>query len=153
VPYIKVGGDVEIKLQANGKHISGKIIRFTRELTTATRTMLAEVDVPNADLALSTGMTAEVTIVLQKQIGVLTVPAGAVSQGNGQPYVLIVDAANKVQKVPVELGIQGPDQVEITKGVAEQQFVIVSGQSNYQAGQIVQPKISTISMPKQGGDQ
>jgi RND family efflux transporter MFP subunit len=153
VPYIKVGGDVEIKLQANGKHISGKIIRFTRELTTATRTMLAEVDVPNADLALSTGMTAEAAIVLQKQIDVLTVPAGAVLKENGQPYVLIVDAANKVQKVPVELGIQGPDQVEITKGVAEQQFVIVSGQSNYQVGQIVQPKISTISMPKQGGDQ
>ena len=153
VPYIRVGGDVEIKLQANGKHISGKIVRFTRELTTATRTMLAEVDVPNADLALSTGMTAEATIVLQQQIGVLTVPTGAVIKGDGQSYVLIVDAANKVQKIPVELGIQGPDRVEITKGLAEHQFVIVSGQSNYQAGQIVQPKISTISMPKSGGDQ
>ena len=153
VPYIKVGGDVEIKLQANGKHISGKIVRFTRELTAATRTMLAEVDVPNADLALSTGMTAEATIVLQQQIGVLTVPTGAVLKDNGQSYVLIVDTANKVQKIPVELGIQGPDRVEITKGLADHQFVIVSGQSNYQAGQIVQPKISTISMPKSGGDQ
>jgi len=153
VPYIKVGGDVEIKLQANGKHITGKIVRFTRELTTATRTMLAEVDVPNADLALSTGMTAEATIVLQKQTNVLTVPAGAVLKDNGQPYVLIVNAANQIQKVPVELGIQGPDRVEITKGLAEYQSVIVSGQSSYQVGQIVQPKISTISMPAQGGDQ
>jgi len=153
VPYIKVGGDVEIKLQANGKHITGKIVRFTRELTTATRTMLVEVDVPNADLALSTGMTAEATIVLQKQTNVLTIPAGAVLKDNGQPYVLIVDAANKVQKIPVALGIQGPDRVEITKGLAEHQSVIISGQSNYQVGQIVQPKISTISMPTQGGDQ
>jgi multidrug efflux pump subunit AcrA (membrane-fusion protein) len=64
-----------------------------------------------------------------------------------------VDTANKVQKIPVELGIQGPDRVEITKGLAEHQSVIVSGQSNYQVGQIVQPKISTISMPKSGGDQ
>src|SRR3984957_14799530 len=73
VPFIKIGGDVQIKLQDGGKVISGKIIRFTRELATSTRTMLAEVDVPNADLTLSTGMTAETTIVLQKQNNVLTI--------------------------------------------------------------------------------
>jgi RND family efflux transporter MFP subunit len=153
VPYIKVGGGVQIKLQATGKIISGKIVRFTRELTTATRTMLAEVDVTNSDLALSTGMTAEATIVLQEQKDVFTVPAGAVLKGDGQPYVLIVDAANKVQKVPVVVGIQGPDRIEITQGLAEHQNVIVSGQANYQSGQIVHPVVSTIAMPKQEGAQ
>jgi multidrug efflux pump subunit AcrA (membrane-fusion protein) len=98
-------------------------------------------------------MTAETTIVLQEQKSVLTVPAGAVLKGDGQPYVLIVDAGNKVQKVPVTLGIQGSDRVEITQGLAEHQSVIVSGQANYQPGQTVLPKLSTISMPKQGGDQ
>ena len=153
VPFIKIGGDVQIKLQDTGKIIPGKIIRFTRELTESTRTMLAEVDVPNPDLTLSAGMTAETTIVLQEQKSVLTVPAGAVLKGDGQPYVLIVDAGNKVQKVPVTLGIQGSDRVEITQGLAEHQSVIVSGQANYQPGQTVLPKLSTISMPKQGGDQ
>jgi RND family efflux transporter MFP subunit len=152
VPFIKTGGDVQIKLQSNGKSISGQIIRFTRELATSTRTMLAEVDIPNADLALSTGMTAEAMIVLQKQSNVLTIPAGAVLKGSGQAYVLIVDAANKVQKVPVTLGIQGSDRVEITQGLAESQSVIVSGQENYQTGQIVRPKLSTIAMPSSGGD-
>ena len=153
VPFIKIGGDVQIKLQDTGKVIPGKIIRFTRELTESTRTMLAEVDVPNPDLTLSAGMTAETTIVLQEQKSVLTVPAGAVLKGDGQPYVLIVDAGNKVQKVPVTLGIQGSDRVEITQGLAEHQSVIVSGQANYQPGQTVLPKLSTISMPKQEGDQ
>jgi RND family efflux transporter MFP subunit len=153
VPYIKVGGDVTIKLQAAGKTISGKIIRFTRELTEATRTMLAEVDVPNPDLTLSTGMTAETTIVLQDQKNVLTVPAGAVLKSGGQSYVLIVDAENKVQKAPVILGIQGSDRVAITQGLTEHLSVIVSGQDNYQLGQVVHPILSTISMPSQGGDQ
>lgn len=153
VPFIKTGGDVQIKLEATGKIISGKIIRFTRELTTSTRTMLAEVDVPNPDLALSTGMTAETTIILQKQKNVLTVPAGAVlKEGDGQAYVLIVDADNKVQKVTVALGIQGSNRVEITQGLKERQSVIVSGQSNYETGQIVRPKLSTISMPAEGDD-
>jgi RND family efflux transporter MFP subunit len=154
VPFINVGGDVQIKPQANGNTISGKIIRFTRELTTSTRTMLAEVDVPNPDLTLSTGMTAETTIVLQAQKNVLIVPAGAVMKGDGgQAYVLIVDADNKVQKVPVTIGIQGSNKIEIKQGLAEHQSVIVSGQDNYQPGQTVVPKLSTISMPNQGGNQ
>jgi RND family efflux transporter MFP subunit len=153
VPFIKVGGDVQIKLQATGKTISGKIIRFTRELTTATRTMLAEADVPNPDLALSTGMTAETRIVLQAQKNVLTLPAGAVLKENDRAYVLIVDTDSRVQKVPVTVGIQGSDRIEITQGLSEHQSVIVSGQQNYEVGQTVRPKLSTIGMPKQTGDQ
>ena len=153
VPFIKVGGDVQIRLRATGKTITGKIIRFTRELTTSTRTMLAEVDVPNPNLTLSTGMTAEATIVLQAQKDVLTVPAGAVLKGDGQAYVLLVDTDNKVQRVPITLGIQGSDRVEITQGLSEHQSVIISGQGNYQTGQVVRAKLSTIAMPKQGGDQ
>jgi RND family efflux transporter MFP subunit len=149
VPFIKIGGDVSIKLQASGKTFTGKIIRFTRELSTSTRTMLAEVDVPNPDLTLSTGMTAQTTIVLQSQTNVLTVPSGAVLKGDGQASVLIVDTNNKVQKVPVTLGIQSPDRIEILHGLSDHQSVIVSGQTNYQPGQTVRPQIDTISMPKQ----
>jgi RND family efflux transporter MFP subunit len=153
VPFIKTGGDVQIKLQATGKTIAGKIVRFTRELTASTRTMLAEVDVPNPDLALSTGMTAEAAIVLQAQKNVLIVPSGAVLKSGEQSYVLAVDANNHVQKRAVTLGIRGPDQVEIVQGLAEHESVIVSGQENYQPGQTVRPQLSTISMPAQGGDQ
>jgi RND family efflux transporter MFP subunit len=153
VPFIKIGGDVSIKLQATGKTFTGKIIRFTRELSPSTRTMLAEVDVPNPDLTLSTGMTAQTTIVLQAQKNVLTVPAGAVLKGDSQASVLIVDADNKIQKVLVALGIQSPDRIEITQGLSEHQSVIVSGQTNYQPGQVVRPQLSTISMPKQGDNQ
>jgi multidrug efflux pump subunit AcrA (membrane-fusion protein) len=71
----------------------------------------------------------------------------------GQAYVLIVDADNKVQKVPVTIGIQGSNKIEIKQGLAEHQSVIVSGQDNYQPGQTVVPKLSTISMPNQGGNQ
>jgi RND family efflux transporter MFP subunit len=153
VPFIKAGGDVQIKLQSTGKMISGKIVRFTRELATSTRTMLVEVDVPNPDLTLSSGMTAETNIVLKAQKNVLTVPAGAVLKDDGRSYVLIVDSDNKVQKVPVTVGIQGSDRVQITAGLTEHQSVIVSGQSNYQPSQNVHPKLSTITMPARGGDQ
>jgi RND family efflux transporter MFP subunit len=149
VPYIQVGGDVQVKIQATGKTFTGKIVRFTRELDVSTRTMLAEVDVPNADQALSVGMYAETTIVLQKQNNVLLIPESALMRDKEQTYVLIVDSNNKVEKAPVTIGIQGADNVAVLSGLNERQSVIVSGQANYQIGQQVQPKQTTISMPKQ----
>jgi hypothetical protein len=67
--------------------------------------------------------------------------------------VLVVDHDNKVVKVPVGVGIEGAHQVEITSGLSEGQSVIVSGQTNYQAGQVVHPKLFKISMPDQGDSQ
>jgi RND family efflux transporter MFP subunit len=149
VPYIQVGGDVQVKIQATGKLFTGKIVRFTRELDASTRTMLAEVDVPNADQTLSTGMFAETNIVLQQQNNVLLVPESAVMKEEGPPYVLIVNANNKVEKKPVTLGIQSADRIAILGGLTDAQSVIVSGQANYQIGQQVLPKQMTISMPQQ----
>ena len=149
VPYIQVGSDVQVKIQATGKTFTGKIVRFTRELDAATRTMLVEIDVPNSDQSLSAGMFAETSIVLQQQSNALILPESAIMKEDGQPYVLFVDGNNKVAKTPVTLGIQGADSVVILSGLNDNQSVIVSGQTNYQVGQQVLPKVSTISMPKQ----
>ena len=84
VPYIQVGGDVQVKVNATGRTFTGKIVRFSRALDTNTRTMLTEVDVPNRDLSLSPGMYAETTIQLQQKNDALILPAQAVVQ-NGDP--------------------------------------------------------------------
>jgi RND family efflux transporter MFP subunit len=153
VPYIHIGGEMQIRVKATGKTFTGKVIRFTRELNTSTRTMLAEVDVPNPGLVLTSGMYAETTITLQHKSGVLIIPAGAVVRQGGTSSVLVVNGQNKVAKVRVTVGIQGANRVEITSGLSEHQSVIVSGQSNYEIGQIVHPKPFTISMPDQEDDQ
>jgi RND family efflux transporter MFP subunit len=153
VSYIRIGGEMQIRVKATGKTFTGQVIRFTRELNTSTRTMLAEVDVPNPDLSLTSGMYAETTIILQHKGNTLTIPAGAVVRQGVSSYVLVVDSQNKVVKVPVVVGIQGASRVEISKGLSENQSVIVSGQSNYEVGQIVHPKPFTISMPDQEEDQ
>jgi RND family efflux transporter MFP subunit len=153
VPHIHIGGEMQIRIKATGKTFTGQVIRFTRELNTSTRTMLAEVDVPNPDLSLTSGMYAETTITLQHKSNAITIPAGAVVKQGGNSYVLVVDSQNKVVKVPVVVGIQGANRVEISRGLSENQLVIVSGQSNYEVGQIVQPKPFTISMSEQEEEQ
>ena len=152
VPYIRDGGLVDVRVQATGDHFTGKIIRFTRALDPSTRTMLAEVDVANPDLALSPGMYADTTITLKNRPDAITVPSQAVVQNDAQPYVLVVNQANKVETRSVSLGIQGPDDTEILSGINEGERVIVSAQSNYQVGEVVRPK-AALQFSQAGGQQ
>jgi RND family efflux transporter MFP subunit len=144
VPYIQVGGDVQVKVNATGHTFTGKIIRFSRALDTNTRTMLTEVDVPNRDLSLNPGMYAETTIQLQQKNDALILPAQAVVQNGDQSYVLVVDATNHVEKRNVTLGIQTSNRVEITSGLQTGDNVIASGQTGYQPGEVVSPHAAFI---------
>jgi RND family efflux transporter MFP subunit len=144
VPYIQVGGDVQVKVNATGSTFAGKIIRFSRALDTDTRTMLTEVDVPNHDLSLSPGMYAETTIQLQQKNDALILPAQAVVQNGDQSYVLVVDATNHVEKRTVTLGIQTSNRVEITSGLQAGDNVIAAGQTGYQPGEVVSPHAAFI---------
>ena len=152
VPFIKTGGDVQIKLQSTGRLISGKIVRFTRELATSTGPCLRRsMCLCGSDSEFWNHSLCNYRLTSSKQRAHGS--AGSILKDDGGPYVLLVDSNNKVQKVPVTVGIQGPDRVQITEGLTEHQLVIVSGQTNYQTGQIVHPKLSTITMPQQGGEQ
>jgi RND family efflux transporter MFP subunit len=144
VPYIQVGGDVQVKVNATGHTFTGKIIRFSRALDTNTRTMLTEVDVPNRDLSLSPGMYAETTIQLLQKNDALILPAQAVVQSGDQSYVLVVDATNHVEKRAVTLGIQTSNRVEITSGLQAGDNVIAAGQTGYQPGEAVLPHAAFI---------
>ncbi len=144
VPYIEMGGEVQVKVNATGRIFTGKIIRFTRALDTDTRTMLTEVDVPNPGLTLSPGMYAETTIQLQQKKDALTLPAQAVVQNGDQSYVLVVDGTNHVQKRNVTIGIQTANRFQITSGLQAGEQVIASGQTNYQSGEAVTPHAAFI---------
>jgi RND family efflux transporter MFP subunit len=144
VPYIQTNGKVQIKVSATGRTFTGKIVRFSRALDTATRTMLTEVDVPNPDLTLSPGMYAETTIQLQHKDNALVLPAQAVVQNGDQSYVLVVNATNHIEKRNVTLGIQTANRVEIMGGLQAGEKVVASGQTEYQPGDLVTPHAAFI---------
>jgi len=153
VRFIKEGGVVQVSVGAINRTFDAKIVRFTRALDASTRTMLAEVDVSNPNLTLSPGMYAETQIVLQRRTNVLTVPTQALIENGDQPTVLIVDSANKVEKKTVSVGIHSADRTEITSGLSGGESVIVSGQTNYQTGELVRPQANDIKLPTDGGNQ
>ena len=136
--YMQIGGPAVVQVQATGEIINTKIVRFTRSMDRSTRTMLTEVDIPNADLHLAPGMYADTTFPLKHEGNAMMAPIDAIVEGD-QPYVLIVDNTNHVVKSPVVLGIQGPNYYQIVSGVKVGDRVIVGNQSDYQPGQEVTP--------------
>lgn len=84
---------------------------------------LLEVD--NPDHLLRIGMTAEVSIILDKAEDVLTVPSSALKKGGGGYRVKIYDpetGAVEVQKV--EVGLNNKISAEITSGLSEGDEVV-----------------------------
>jgi RND family efflux transporter MFP subunit len=139
VPMVHEGSTVTVHVQATGQQFPGTVIRFTRDVSNATRTMMTEVDVNNPTLTLTPGMYADVTFNLQEKNDALIVPASAIIQGD-QPSVMLVDSGNHVQRRPVVLGIAGANSQEITSGLASGDRVIIGGLSALQVGEQVKPQ-------------
>jgi RND family efflux transporter MFP subunit len=142
VPDIHLGETVAVTVSGTNKTFDGKIIRFSDQIDTTTRTMHAEVDVPNPKYELVSGMYASVKIPLHSVANVLTVPVQAVqSAGEGKGAVLVVDHGNKIESRSVTLGLQSATEVEITSGLQENEMVIFGAQGQFKPGEVVSPKL------------
>jgi RND family efflux transporter MFP subunit len=146
VEYIHEGATVDVRVDAVGRTFVGKVVRFTRNVSLATRTMETEIDVENKDLSLTPGMYANTSIELQRRVNVLTIPEPAIIQDGNKTTVLVVDKDNRVQIRDVRIGLRGSNRVEVASGLEEGDLVITGGQSNYQAGEVVKPKLEQVAM-------
>ena len=157
VEFIHVGAQVNVQVDAVHRTLVGKVVRFTRDISLATRTMQTEIDVENKDLSLTPGMYANTTIELERRDHVLTIPVQAVITNGNQSSALIVDSQNHVQTRNLTLGLQGSNLVEVKNGLAEGDRVITGGQSNYQVGETVKPRLEQlpafdVNEEKSGGE-
>jgi RND family efflux transporter MFP subunit len=142
VPDVRVGQTVSVNVSGINKTFNGKIVRFSDQIDTTTRTMHTEVDVPNPKYELVPGMYASVKIPLHSVANVLTVPVQAVqSAGEGKGGVLVVDQANKIESRSVTLGLQSATEVEIISGLQENEMVVFGAQGQFRPGELVSPKV------------
>ena len=140
VPFIKEGDPVHIRILQTGRTFEGKVSRFTRNVDMATRTMDAEVDVPNPDLALIPGIYAEATLNLEHRDNALTVPAGALSNLKS-PTALVLTTENKIEERPLTLGMATGEKFEVISGLKENERVIVGSRAKVEPGQKVEPRL------------
>ncbi len=96
----------------------GTVARFAEKIQPSTRTMDTEVDVPNPSLTLVPGMYAEVNLRVDERRNALTVPLDAVERSGPAPRVYAVAAPGVIHIVPVTLGLENDQRVEVRSGLA-----------------------------------
>ncbi|GAA3738848.1 hypothetical protein GCM10022225_22290 [Plantactinospora mayteni] len=82
------------------------------------------------------GMSAVVRLRVREAAGAVTVPAAAVHSAQGQDAVWLVEDGI-AEQVPVTVGVQGQDLVQIVSGVQPGQQVVVSGGDQVRPGERV----------------
>ncbi|HEY8967325.1 MAG TPA: efflux RND transporter periplasmic adaptor subunit [Candidatus Methylacidiphilales bacterium] len=140
VPQVRPGKPVTIVVDALGRTLQGKIARVTSRIDDATRTMRAEVEVGNPDLAIVPGMTATVTVTVDAATNALSVPVQAFSGGKTDE-VLVLDKENRIERRAVKTGMETATRVEILDGLRENDLVLVAGKSRFEPGLRAEPKI------------
>src|SRR5262249_47811136 len=105
-------------------------------LDEATKTMLAEIELPNPKLQLRPGMYATVKIGIERKEDTLLLPAEAILVEKANASVSTV-ADGKAKKRAVKLGFNDGAKVEIVTGVQPNEPVIVLGKRTLADGQAV----------------
>jgi RND family efflux transporter MFP subunit len=147
VHQIHVGDTVEVRVDsAGGKVYSGTISRRAEKVDGRTRTMTAEVDVPNPELELVPGMYATVLLRLDRHPGALSIPIESVASSDQRSSVLVVNADNQVEERAVTLGLETPGNYEVLNGLKEGELVVVGNRAQTRAGQKVTPKIRELQV-------
>ena len=102
-----------------------------------TDTVAVRATVPNPDGLLIAGGVVGVTLERGAPRSALTVPQSAVLLDQAGRYVLLVDAAKKVEQRRVTLGVEQGRNVVVTEGLKEGELVIVEGIQKVRPGQVV----------------
>ncbi len=146
IPKVKVGQTAAIKINAFPEATyTGKVTSIAKEGTVSNGVSTFDVTVHiDKPTNVKIGMTAEVSILVEKKDNALYVPIEAVHTMNDEKFVLVVqqsaDGSSTAVRQTVKTGISNEDNIEITDGLSE--------------GQIVQlPSVSTSSSTNNPGRQ
>jgi RND family efflux transporter MFP subunit len=132
IRFVHEGDQLQVRVDAINRSFTGKIVRFTRNVSFETRTMETEVDVENNDLSIAPGMYANTALGLSSANNVVTIPVEAlVLNAQQQQTVYFLDSGNRVHIRTVQVGLQGSKLAEIRSGLSAGDRVILGGQDKY----------------------
>lgn len=115
-----------------------RVTRTAWVLNAGTRTLKTELDVENSSGKLRPGMYAYAELKLAERPDALALPKSSVITQGAHSFCLCIDAANKIVKKQIEVGIQAGHEVEIVSGLEGDENVIAANVAGFQEGQEVQ---------------
>ena len=137
--WVKKGDIAEMSFTAlPGVTFKDVVARRSGRLDSKTRTMVVEVDIPNANGRLIPGMYCKVEIIMQEKLA-LVVPAEAVrfNLTGDVSIVYVVKDDNSILLVPVKTGIDDGHNIEILSGLSGGEQVVMGMLGRLKDGQEV----------------
>lgn len=139
---IRVGQDAEVVGKAaKGRRGTGKLQRIAPTVDATSGTLKVTVALPPEVSGLQgflPGMYAEVVLTTDRRADATLVPKSAVVRDEEQTYVFTLDGdpqtGFKARRLKVETGLQNADSIEIIKGVAVGDTILVAGQTGIKDG-------------------
>lgn len=137
VDKVTLGARAGSKL-ATGREVLGQVTFLSRSADPTTRTFRVEVTVPNADLSIRDGQTAEIVIQAAGQPAHLIPQSALTLDDDGKLGVRVVDAQKKAGFLPVTV-LRDTVQGIYVSGLGEAADIIVVGQEFVTDGVDVAP--------------
>jgi len=121
-------------------HYAAAISRMAYGLNESTKTMKVEIDLPNPDFKLRSGMYAKVDMQNSRRHNGLAVPNEAIGNIKGQSFVYLVNKGI-VKKVEVKTGLRDEHATELLNpSIKEADTIVVQGKELVSDGASVQVK-------------
>ncbi|SDN28279.1 membrane fusion protein, multidrug efflux system [Lutimaribacter pacificus] len=134
---VEVGALAGARL-SDGHELRGRVTFLSRSADPVTRTFLVEIDMPNGDLEIRDGQTAEIVIQADGANAHLLPQSALALNDDGALGVRVVGAENRVEFAPLTLIRDTAEGVWVT-GLPDAAQVIVVGQEYVRAGVLVDP--------------
>src|SRR5713226_627039 len=139
-PNVKVRMPVLVSVRGRlMQPVRGTVTRTANALDPGTRTLLAEVDIPNASHSLLPGMFVYVGFMIGPSGTRSLVPATAVVFDADGTRVVTVGRENALHFQPVVLGRDFGDSIEIQAGLHGGETIVKQPTVSLQEGQVVRP--------------
>jgi RND family efflux transporter MFP subunit len=122
-----------------GRGFPGAVTRTANALDPATRTLLVEVQVPNAGALLMPGMYSQVTLSVPRKDPPLLIPGDTLVVRSDGPQVAVVEPDGRVHFARIQLGRDFGDRLEVLSGLEDGQQVVTNPSDAIREGAIVKP--------------
>jgi membrane fusion protein (multidrug efflux system) len=134
---VAVGQSLTVTLDAlPGKSFEGKVFALNPLVDAAGRSIVVRAMVRNPDTSLRPGMFARVSLITRSEKNALVIPEQAiVPQGEDQFVFKVVDG--RAVRVKIEVGQRRDSKVEVLKGLAANDTVVIAGQLKLRDGMSV----------------
>ena len=131
---LKPGMPVDITIRSlgdNAPKLKGEISHVSSQSESTGRWgdssgFLVITELKNPDNKIRLGVSAEMKVVIDKKEDVLTIPANALFEKEGKNYVFKYRGGNKTEKAEIEIGLTSERNIEVTKGLNENDRVLTT---------------------------